>query len=207
MFIINRLEETFIALILAAMTLITFAQIVVRYVNSQFWNSSVGIYLLEQFTWLAWIANIRMGWALELTTYLFAWLVLFGMSYGVRVGAHIGVDAFTKILSPTWQRILALLAITLSMSYCVLLLIGAIKYVYMIYDLGIKAESLPIPQWFAYLILPIGLALLFLRFTQLMVKVFRGTQTQIFADEAEDALAEHKTLSESDTLPSKGNTA
>jgi len=188
---INRLEETFIALILATMTLITFAQIVVRYVNSQFWTSSVGIYLLEQFTWLEWLANIRMGWALELTTYLFAWLVLFGMSYGVRVGAHIGVDAFTKILSPSWQRIFALVAIALSMTYCVLLLIGAIKYVDMIYDLGIHAESLPIPQWFAYLILPVGLALLFLRFAQLMIKVFRGTEVQFFADEAQDALAEH----------------
>jgi C4-dicarboxylate transporter DctQ subunit len=34
------------------------------------------------------------GWALELTTYLFAWLVLFGISYGIKVGAHIGIDVW-----------------------------------------------------------------------------------------------------------------
>jgi C4-dicarboxylate transporter DctQ subunit len=69
---INRLEENFIALLLAAMTLITFSQVIARY----FFNTGA-------------------VWALELTTYLFAWLVLFGMSYGVRVGAHIGIDVVT----------------------------------------------------------------------------------------------------------------
>ena len=70
------------------MTLVTFSQVVARYVF-----------------------NSGAVWALELTVYLFAWLVLFGMSYGVKVHAHIGVDAFAKLFPQPVQRILALAAV------------------------------------------------------------------------------------------------
>jgi len=167
--IINRLEENLIALLLAAMTLITFSQVVARY----FFNSGA-------------------VWALELTTYLFAWLVLLGMSYGVRVGAHIGVDAITRLLPPSGQRFFAILATLLCMTYCVLLFIGGIQYVYTIYDLGIESEDLPIRQWIPYSILPIGLTLLFFRFSQVIIKIVKGSQITLLADEAKDAIKEMK---------------
>lgn len=83
--ILNQLEETVLALLLAAMTLVTFSQVVARYVF-----------------------NTGSPWALEFTIFLFAWLILLGMSYGVRVGAHIGVDLLVKALSPTAQKIVGL---------------------------------------------------------------------------------------------------
>jgi len=165
---INKLEEYFIALLLAAMTLITFSQVIARY----FFNSGA-------------------VWALELTTYLFAWLVLFGMSYGVRVGAHIGVDAVTRLLPSIWQRVFALLAALLCITYCILLFIGGIEYVYTIYDLGIPSEDLPIPQWIPYSILPIGFILLFFRFTQVIFKILTRKQMTLLANEAQEAIQEH----------------
>jgi C4-dicarboxylate transporter DctQ subunit len=159
--IINRLEENFIALLLAAMTLITFSQVISRY----FFNTGA-------------------VWVLELTTYLFAWLVLFGMSYGVRVGAHIGVDAMTQYLPPNWQRFFAILAALLCLAYCVLLFMGGIHYIHTIYDLGIESEDLQIQQWIPYSILPIGLALLFFRFAQVIIKIIKGKQNTLLADEA-----------------------
>ena len=36
--------------------------------------------------------NANILWALELTVFLFAWLVLLGASYAVKKGAHLGVD-------------------------------------------------------------------------------------------------------------------
>ena len=78
----HRLEEGLIALLLAVMTLITFTQVVARYVF-----------------------NFSFVWALELVTYLFGFLIFLGMSYGVRVGSHIGVDALVKALKPkAWRR-------------------------------------------------------------------------------------------------------
>ena len=64
------------------MTLVTFTQVIARYVF-----------------------NYSFVWALELTGVMFAWLIFIGMSYGVRVGAHIGVDALVKALGPRTARV------------------------------------------------------------------------------------------------------
>ncbi len=72
---LEHLEEGLIAFLMAAMTVVTFMQVVARYVF-----------------------NYSFVWALELTGVMFAWLIFVGMSYGVRVGAHIGVDALVKSL-------------------------------------------------------------------------------------------------------------
>ena len=57
----DLLEETLIAVLLGLMTLITFANVIARYVF-----------------------NANILWALEVTVFLFAWLVLLGASYGVK---------------------------------------------------------------------------------------------------------------------------
>ena len=73
---INEFEETAIAVLLGLMTLITFANVVLRY----------GF-------------NTGLIWGLEATTFLFAWLVLFGVSYAVKVTAHLG-EAGGKRMRP-----------------------------------------------------------------------------------------------------------
>ena len=74
--ILDRLEEWIISLMLLAMTGLTFLQVVMRYVF-----------------------NSGMTWALELTTVFFAIMIFVGVSYGVRVGSHIGVDALVSTCS------------------------------------------------------------------------------------------------------------
>lgn len=103
--IVHSLEENTIAILLGLMTLITFVNVVLRYV---FQSSLI--------------------WGLELTLALFAWLVLLGMSYAVKINAHLGVDAITNLLPPTGRRALALIAAALSVFYAVLLLKGAWDY-------------------------------------------------------------------------------
>ncbi|SDH55362.1 TRAP transporter small permease [Alloyangia pacifica] len=102
---VNELEETAIAVILGLMTLLTFVNVVLRY----------GF-------------NTGVIWGLEAVTFLFAWLVLFGVSYAVKVTAHLGVDAVTSLLPPTLRRTLALVAAALCIFYAFLLLKGAWDY-------------------------------------------------------------------------------
>ena len=78
--VINHLEEGFMATALAIMTLLTFIQVVLREFGT------------------GWV------WSLEATTYVFAWLVLVGMSYGVRTQSHIAVDIIARKMSPTRRR-------------------------------------------------------------------------------------------------------
>ncbi|MCB1859805.1 MAG: TRAP transporter small permease [Gammaproteobacteria bacterium] len=164
--LINRLEEVLVALLLAAMTIVTFTQVVLRYVF-----------------------NAGFVWALELTIFLFAWLVLLGMSYGVRVGAHIGVDLVVKTLSPPVAKVVGLAAIALCMFYAATMAVGGYQDVDLLLLIGIEAEDLPIPLWIPKLILPLGFILLFIRFAQAGWRLLTGKDTGIhLADEADEAI-------------------
>jgi C4-dicarboxylate transporter DctQ subunit len=103
--VVNEIEETAIALILGLMTLITFTNVVLRY----------GF-------------NTGLIWGLEMVSFLFAWLVLFGMSYAVKITAHLGVDAIINLLSKPKQRILAMVAAAVCIAYAFLLMKGAWDY-------------------------------------------------------------------------------
>lgn len=103
--VVNEIEETAIAIILGLMTLITFINVVLRY----------GF-------------NTGLIWGLEVTLFLFAWLVLFGMSYAVKITAHLGVDAVLNLFRPKTRKILALISVTLCIIYAFLLFKGAWDY-------------------------------------------------------------------------------
>jgi len=162
---LERLEEGLIAFLMAAMTLTAFSQVVARYVF-----------------------NYSFVWALELNGVLFAWLIFVGMSYGVRVGAHIGIDAAVKLLRPAAARVVAIVAATLCVVYALIVVVGSWLYVQKLYDVGILMQDIPIPQWVPRIILPIGFALLALRFAQAAVRLWRGEKTTLLNDEAEEAL-------------------
>ncbi len=162
---IERLEEGLIALLLTLMTLITFMQVVARYVF-----------------------NYSFVWALEFTTFLFGGLIFLGISYGVRVGAHIGVDALVRILSPGKARVIGVLAAALCMVYAAIVFVGGWTYVAKMYDIGILAQDVPVPQWVPRAVMPLGFALLFFRFGQVLVRTLSGRDAHLLGDEVRDAL-------------------
>jgi C4-dicarboxylate transporter DctQ subunit len=196
--VVNEIEETLIALILGLMTLITFANVVARYVF-----------------------NANILWALESTVFLFAWLVLIGASYCTKTRAHLGVDVVLNAVSPGLRRILALISVTACLAFCVLLLIGAWNYwapfaalpmldgtlkdqawyevndVPMLGFLRFIEESMnegeayeKLPRFIPYAALPIGLFLLTLRVLQLAWKVITGEADMIVAGHEAEELVE-----------------
>jgi C4-dicarboxylate transporter, DctQ subunit len=103
--VVNEIEETIIAVLLGLMTLITFANVIARFAF-----------------------NSNILWALELTVFLFAWLVLLGASYAVKTHSHLGVDAIVNLLSPGPRRKLALVSVTACLVFSLLMLKGAYDY-------------------------------------------------------------------------------
>jgi len=174
--IIGQAEEAFISLLLVSMTLLVFVEVVARF----------GF-------------NSGIHWSQELTLILAGWFVLFGASYGVKVGAHIGVDVFVKLLPKKAYRALTLLAIVLCLVYCGLFLAGSWVYVSKMYKIGIELEDIPLPRWMPMTVLLIGLVLLVIRFLQLGWKVITGEADGFhMADEAKESLELAKELQESD---------
>lgn len=102
---INRIEEAVIGLLLVSITLLVFVEVVMRF----------GF-------------NTGISWVQEATLLMSAWFVLFGISYGLKVGAHINVDAVVRLLPEQGQRIAAVIAISLGLVYCGLFIYGSWIY-------------------------------------------------------------------------------
>ena len=204
----DQIEETLIALILGLMTAITFANVIARF-----------------------IFNSNILWALELTVFLFAWLVLLGASYAVKTHSHLGVDAIVNMVSAPVRKTMALLAVGFCLIFSFLMLKGAYDYwavfaelpptsgrwfptgfeekfrgqgwyevqdVPMIGLFGFLEEWInfgeayeKLPKVVPYIVLPISMLLLFIRFLQVAVQVWRGRIDRLVAShEVEDEIDE-----------------
>ena len=189
---IDEIEETSIALCLGLMTLVTFANVVARYAF-----------------------NSNILWALEVTLYLFAWLVLMGMSYGVKKHVHIGVDIVINLLPPIGRKIVALVSVAACLVFSVLLLVGSWDYWFPFATerAWLETEDVPLPEvfqflsnWFnegeryeniprfiPYLALPLGMALITLRFLQVGWRIINNQQDRLIAShEAETEAYSHQ---------------
>ncbi len=207
----DRFEEGLIAVILGLMTVLTFANVVARYVFDS------GIL-----------------WALEVTVFLFGWLVLLGAAYAVKIKAHLGVDAVLNALRPSRRRLLGLFAALCCVIYAFLLLKGAWDYWANFanlpategrwFPLGFEekfrekgwyeTEDTPMPVLFGieplawmqdvfnegeryekvprllpYLVLPLAMALLLYRFVRAGIAIWQGRLDNLIAShEVEDAV-------------------
>ncbi|MHA3914593.1 TRAP transporter small permease [Halovulum sp. GXIMD14793] len=203
---VHAFEETLIAALLGLMVLLTFSNVILRYV----FNS----------------LNI---WSLEVVLILFSWLVLFGIAYGFKITSHLGVDAILNLLSKRGRYIMGILAAVLTLAYALLLLKGAWDYWAPFAGLqettgrwfptGFDPDTrdraffetdqvpmLPFLRWLEdainqgeaysklprvipYVILPVAALLMLWRVTEATVRIFRGTQDSlIVSHEAEDAV-------------------
>lgn len=204
----DRIEETVIAVLLGLMTVITFANVVARY-----------------------LFNSNILWALELTVFMFGWLVLLGASYAVKKHAHLGVDAIINMLAPPARRVLGLISVVCCLAFSLLLLkgaydywavfadlpptsghwfptgldhdarsqsfyevqdvpmIGALRFLEDLINYGEEYEKLP--KVVPYAVLPLSMLLLTFRFVQAAIGIWRGDLDRLVAShEMEEELDE-----------------
>ncbi len=206
--IVHGFEENSLAILLGMMTLITFTNVVLRYVF-----------------------NTSLIWGLEVVLILFAWLVLFGIPYGFKITSHLGVDAVTNLLSSAARRKAAIVSAVLCLIYALLLLKGAWDYWAPFAGLErttgrwfptgfdpktrdqafYVTEQVPMVEWLRFLegwinageaydkfprvipyaIIPIAALLMVIRIAQALRRILRGEQNSlIVSHEAEDAVEE-----------------
>ncbi|MFC1681618.1 TRAP transporter small permease [Pseudomonadota bacterium] len=183
---VDTFEETVIAILLGLMTMITFINVVARYVF-----------------------NANILWGLEVTVFLFAWLVLIGVSYGVKKSFHLGVDVLINIVPKPVKKLLALIAVAACLAFSLLLLKGSWDYWYPFATTRafLETDDVPMPaflqfmadwlnegeryekmpRFIPYFALPLGMALLTLRYLQVAWQVIKGeTDSVIASHEVED---------------------
>ncbi|MCA0935551.1 TRAP transporter small permease [Vibrio alginolyticus] len=184
----DKVEETLIAFFLGAMTILTFVNVVMRY-----------------------LFNDNILWAVEVTVFLFAWMVLVGASYGVKKHFHIGVDVVINLVPVGWRKVLALFSVACCLAFSILLLIGSWNYWYpfaterawyetddipMPEVLQFMADWLnegeryeKLPRFIPYMALPISMALLTFRFSQAAYQILTGKLDRLISShEGEEEL-------------------
>jgi C4-dicarboxylate transporter DctQ subunit len=190
----EHFEEGFIAFLLAAMTLVTFLYVILNnfytlfYAMGDYFESeallAIGDHILDMAQ--------AMTWSNALTKALFAWLIFFGLAYGVRTAGHIGVDALVKLASKPTHRIIGIIACLCCLGYAGLITVASFDWMSTMLTADIGAEDLGhygIKQWHITLIVPFGYAMVFIRFLEILVRILRNQQTGLgLADEAADAL-------------------
>jgi C4-dicarboxylate transporter DctQ subunit len=178
------------------MTLITFVYVILNNLYTVFYSLGDRFEGASDFFFAIgdFILDLAQGmtWSSAMTKALFAWLIFFGISYGVRTGGHIGVDALVKLAPRHAQKIIGILAVLCCLGYTGLLSIASFDWISVLLNAGIGAEDLGhfgVQQWHIGMIVPIGFALAFIRFMEILVRIVRDQQTGLgLADEAADAL-------------------
>ena len=197
--VVEKLEDNLLIILMALLTIVSFTQVVARYGFNTGWSA-----------------------ALEFTMTTFSWLILIGMSYGIKRSSHLGVDILLKNVSKPIARWLAIFGAASGLIYGLILLdaswlkavgietrSGAIEYWSKMYKVNIGTEELRWPiwiqetfgvkdrvqRWVVLIILPISLALLCYRSLQAMVQIYRGEREMVIAGhEAEELVSENKNV-------------
>ena len=191
----DHFEEGFIAFLLGAMTLVTFVYVILNNLYTVFYSLAESFPAAEDFFYAIGDSIIglaqAMTWSNALTKALFGWLIFFGLAYGVRTAGHIGVDALVKLAPRHIQRIISLIACLVCLGYAGLLSVASFEWMQTLFIANIGAEDLGhvgIKQWHIGMIVPLGFAMVFIRFAEIFVRILRNQQASLgLADEAADA--------------------
>lgn len=138
--ILGRVEKFTVAVMLSAMILVAFLQILLRNVFS------TGI-----------------SWGDPLVRYLVLWVAFIGASLAGKEGKHITIEVFSRWFSGHVGRCLAGISCLVSAFICGLLTLASWTFVKNEAQLG-GTTFLEIPAWVPQLILPAAFALMTLRF-------------------------------------------
>jgi C4-dicarboxylate transporter, DctQ subunit len=170
---LDRLEETIIAVLIAASTLLIFVAVVQRYGVSNAahlagWAKAQGLDWLVTFAkGLFHVLNsVRLTWAQELAIFMMIWMAKFGAAYGVRTGIHVGVDVLVERLPPDRRRALILIALAAGALFTAIVGTLGARLCWHIAEMGQTSAVLELPMWVVYLAIPLGSYLMCFRFLQ-----------------------------------------
>lgn len=149
--ILDRIEEIVAAVCLSVMTVLTFANVVARYVFSASFSFSE-----------------------EITTYLFVLLSLLGTAIAARRRAHLGLTILTDVVNPKVRRVLLISGYLFAVAFTGAIFYYGILMVISQRQLGQVTANMQWPEWIFGSFVPIGALFATVRFVQVLIEEIRG---------------------------------
>jgi TRAP-type C4-dicarboxylate transport system permease small subunit len=129
---INLAFKPIIAILFSLMIVITFTQVIFRY-----------------------LLNSALPWAGEITIFLFIWVIFLGAAITLSKGLHIGVDIFTSFLNKKNKNIVLTLTNLLVILFCFLIIVGSAPLI--VDNFTQRSPALEIRISYVYAVIPISM--------------------------------------------------
>lgn len=141
--ILDRFEEIIVAVTLAVASILTFIEVVLRY-----------------------IFNSSLGFTHELVIFLLIFTGLIGASIGVRHRIHLGVYIVVKQFPAKMQKSIRLLCMVLNILFSFIVTYLGFQHIDILKKFGQLSPELLIPLYIPILVIPIAFGLMTIRFIQ-----------------------------------------
>jgi len=147
---LNNFEGYFCIAAMILMSIVVFIQVVFRF-----------------------IIKSSLPWSEELSRYLLVWVTFLGGAYGVRKGAHIGIEAFSLLLPKKAQKLLSIFVMILCVALCFAIFVHGISIVNTQLEKGQLSPAMRIPIGYMYAAIPVGMVVFIIRYIQEIISAIK----------------------------------
>lgn len=144
---LDKIEEILASICLIVMTVLTFANVVSRYVFSASFSFSE-----------------------EITTYLFVLVSLLGTAIAAKRRSHLGLSIIIDAVSPKAQKVLYIIGYVIAVIFCAAIFYYGILMVLNQRMLGQVTAGMQWPEWIFGSFVPIGAIFATVRFLQVLIE-------------------------------------
>jgi TRAP-type C4-dicarboxylate transport system permease small subunit len=144
-------EESIVVVLFSTMVLLTFAQVLSRFVF-----------------------NLSLGWSEEISRFIFVWLVYISAAMAAKHRRHIRVEIIDTLFPRAISKWFGVLSDLLWIAFTIFVAIKGYEMVAMVFEHGQLSPAVQLPMGFVYSIIPLGFGLIALRVLQGIIGRFRG---------------------------------
>lgn len=111
-------------------------------------------------------------WAEEYAKFAIIWITFGGCGAAVREKAHMSISAFYDVLKPTGKKVLDIFINVVGLAFSVFMLYYGSMLVQKVLVTNQTSPTMQLPMWIIYISVPIGAALMLLRYGVSLLKCF-----------------------------------
>ncbi|MDD4080074.1 MAG: TRAP transporter small permease [Eubacteriales bacterium] len=125
------------------------------------------------------VLKASLPWSEELSRYLLVWVSFLGGAYGIKTGAHLGIEAVKLMLPKKAQQIVQVVAILLGIVICAIILKLGVDLVSTQLRRIQYSPAMRIPMAYAYAAVPVGMVFFIIRYIVQLVEVLGSFRKKV----------------------------
>jgi|SRR5690625_2173898 len=136
------------------------------------------VFIMGLQVFMRYVMNNSLAWPEELSRYIFIWFAFIGVSYAIRINAHLRIDILFNYVSERVRKLVETISDLFFLGFSVTVLIAGIHVFKSLLGTMQTSPGLDLPMAFVYLSLPVGFGLTIIRLIQNIVNRYRGKEAE-----------------------------